>query len=228
MVLAGETGMMARLILASASPRRAELLRQNGYTFEVYLPPYAEPEPQGPRLSPYQHAEALSYFKARGVAQAVGVGLVLAADTIVAYDGRIFGKPADAEDARSILLTLTGTTHEVITGVTLLDAADGQRSIRHDVTRVTMRPMPPLAMDRYIASGAWENKAGAYGIQDHGDAFVERIEGSFSNVVGLPMELLAQMLDDFGATDVRSQVADHSMQLAEDRPDPSRVSEPPI
>lgn len=192
--------MTTRLILASASPRRAELLQQNGYAFTVYVPPYAEPDPERLRLSPDQHAEASSYFKARGVAQAVREGLVLAADTVVAYKDHLFGKPADADEARSILLVLAGTTHEVITGVTLLDAASGRRLIRHDVTRVTMRPMPPAAMDSYIASRAWEGKAGAYGIQDHGDAFVERIEGSFSNVVGLPMELLARMLEEFGDT----------------------------
>jgi septum formation protein len=190
--------MTAQLILASASPRRAELLRQNGYTFDVYPPPFTEPDTHGLGSPPYQHVEASSYFKARSVAQAVREGVVLAADTIVALGGRIFGKPSDANDARSILLVLTGTTHEVITGVTLLDAASGRRLIRHDVTRVTMRPMPPSAMDAYIASKAWEGKAGAYGIQDHGDAFVERIDGSFSNVVGLPMELLARMLDEFG------------------------------
>lgn len=192
--------MAMRLILASESPRRAELLRQNGHTFEVYPPPFTEPDPHSPCLSPEQEAEALSYFKARSVAQAVREGLVLAADTLVAYAGHIFGKPADADDARGILQTLTGTTHEVITGVTLLDATSRIRLIRHDVTRITMRPMPPAAMDRYIASRAWEGKAGAYGIQDHGDAFVERIDGSFSNVVGLPMELLGRMLAEFATS----------------------------
>jgi len=196
--------MAIRLILASASPRRAELLRQSGYTFEVRVPPYAEPDPQSRRLSPYEHAQASSYFKARSVAAGLREGLVVAADTIVAYAGRIFGKPADADDARSILLVLAGTTHEVITGVTLLDAASGRRVIRHDVTRVTMRAMPPAALERYIAGGAWQGKAGAYGIQDRGDVFVERIEGSFSNVVGLPMELLTRMLEEFGWADSKA------------------------
>ncbi|MBN1490810.1 MAG: septum formation protein Maf [Phycisphaerae bacterium] len=189
--------MADRLILASASPRRAELLRENGYAFDVRPPPYEEPDAESPRLSATEHAEALSFYKARSVAETLPAGLVLAADTVVAHQDRIFGKPEDADDARSILSSLTGTTHEVITGVTLLDAATGSRLIRHDVTRVTMRPMPPAAMDKYIASKAWWGKAGAYGIQDHGDAFVEQIDGSFSNVVGLPMELLAEMLEEF-------------------------------
>ncbi len=190
--------MCARLILASASPRRAELLREEGYSFEVRVPPFEEPDTPASHGSPPQHAEASSYFKARSVAGTAGDGIVLAADTIVAYRGRVFGKPADDDDARRILGTLAGTTHEVITGVTLFDVVTGRRLIRHDVTRVTMRSMPPEAMDRYIADGAWRGKAGAYGIQDHGDAFVERIDGSFSNVVGLPLELLGGMLDAFG------------------------------
>ncbi len=189
--------MATRLILASASPRRAELLRQNGYTFEVCPAHYEEPDNPESHLSPYQHAEASSYFKARSVARLLQEGVVLGADTIVAYQGRVFGKAAERDEARSILLVLGGTTHEVITGVTLLDAATGRRLIEYDVTRVTMRPMPPAALDEYVAGGPWQGKAGAYGIQDHGDAFIERIEGSFSNVVGLPMELLARMLAEF-------------------------------
>jgi len=189
--------MVERLILASASPRRAELLTASGYEFDVRPPPYEEPETESPRLSATEHAEALSFFKARSVAELLPAGLVLAADTVVAHRDRLFGKPEDADDARRILHSLTGTTHEVITGVTLLDAATGSRLIRHAVTCVTMRPMPPAAMDEYIASKAWQGKAGAYGIQDHGDAFVKQIDGSFSNVVGLPMELLAEMLDEF-------------------------------
>ncbi len=191
---------MPPIILASVSPRRAALLREHGYAFRVHPPPYEEPDIEDLRIGPRQHAEAVSFFKAQSVAGQYSGGIILAADTVVAYEGRLFGKPADAADARRILSALGGSTHEVITGVTLIDAASGRRRIDHDVTRVTMRAMRPDQMDAYIASQAWEGKAGAYGIQDHGDAFVERIEGSFTNVVGLPMELLGQMLAAFGAT----------------------------
>lgn len=186
------------IILASASPRRAALLREAGYAIEVVPSPFHEPDIESLGLSPPALAEALSFFKARSVAERRSAGLVLGADTVVAYDGRVFGKPIDAADARRILSTLAGTTHEVITGVTLIDAATQKRLIRHDTTRVTMRPMSAAALEAYIASGAWQGKAGAYGIQDHGDAFVKRIEGSFSNVVGLPMELVAAMLEEAG------------------------------
>ncbi|MEK7732222.1 MAG: Maf family protein, partial [Planctomycetota bacterium] len=131
------------------------------------------------------------------VAGLAGDGWVLAADTIAALGGRVFGKPADRDDARRILKSLSGTTHQVITGVTLLDASSGVRLIRHDSTNVIMRRLTDSEIEDYLDSGAWEGKAGAYGIQDKGDAFVERIEGSFTNVVGLPMELVARMLDEF-------------------------------
>ncbi len=189
-----------RLILASASPRRAQLLSDNGYRFEVVPPPLAEPDETTHQVPPEQHAEALSYYKARSVAGMPGFAdaVILAADTVVAYRDRIFGKPGDADEARSILSVLAGTTHRVITGVTVLHPARGLRLIGHEVTQVTMRPMPPEVLDQYIASGSWQGKAGAYGIQDHGDAYIERIQGSFTNVVGLPMSLVARMLDQAG------------------------------
>lgn len=186
-----------RLILVSASPRRAELLREHGYEFEVIEPPLAEPIDFTEGMSLVERVQALSNFKARSVRAQVGEGLILAADTIASLDGRVFGKPADRDDARSTLQSLSGTTHQVITGVTLLDAPSGIRLIRHDSTDVTMRRLTEQEIEDYLDSGAWAGKAGAYGIQDKGDAFVERIEGSFTNVVGLPMELLAEMLTEF-------------------------------
>jgi septum formation protein len=175
------------------------LLRSAGYTFTVVVPPYIEPEHMGPGVPPIQQAEALSYFKARSVISQIGAGLILAADTLVALRGAVYGKPMDLQDARRILTALSGTTHEVITGITLLDPATRRRLIRHDVTRVTMRPLRPEALESYLNSGASEGKAGAYGIQDRDDPFVLRTEGSFSNVVGLPLELLARMLKEWQA-----------------------------
>jgi septum formation protein len=182
------------IILASGSPRRAELLSQAGYVFRTVVPTIPEPDTGNPEVTPAEEAEALSYFKARAVAGTVPRGLILGADTLVAHDGKVFGKPRDREHAREILSSLMGTTHEVITGVTLLDADDGRRAIEHDTTRVTMRRLTPGELAGYLDSQAWEGKAGAYGIQDEHDPFVQRIEGSFSNVVGLPLERLADML----------------------------------
>ena len=189
---------MPQLILASASPRRAELMRAHGYAFTVAVPPYSEPDEVNGRLHPAAWAEALSYFKARSVSQNLTEGIVVGADTVAALDERCIGKPDDQEDARRIITALAGTTHDVITGVTLVCAATGRRAIRHERTSVTMRPMSDGQIEAYLATGAWEGKAGAYGIQDHGDAFIESISGGFTNVVGLPMEMLAEMLADFG------------------------------
>ncbi len=185
------------LVLASASPRRAVLLRENGYTFRISPAVHGEPDLSRAPLSPVQMAEACSYFKARSTAQGYRAGLIVAADTIVARHGSVFGKARDVEHAGEILGSLAGTTHDVITGVTLLSMPDLRRRISHAVTQVTMRRPSDAEMAAYLHGGAWEGKAGAYGIQDESDPFVERIVGSFSNVVGLPMELLIEMLASF-------------------------------
>lgn len=182
------------LILASASPRRAQLLREAGYAMRIIEPPIAEPRAPRPGVSPAAEAEALSYFKARAVAAVLRSGLVLAADTLVAHGDETFGKPIDEADARRILGRLMNTVHQVVTGVTLLDAADGRRMMAHDVTHVSMRGLSPEELEAYLAGGGWRGKAGAYGIQDRDDPFVQSVRGSFSNVVGLPLELLARML----------------------------------
>ncbi len=182
------------IILASQSPRRADLLREAGIPFEPVSPKYAEPQSLGWHLTPADFAEAASYFKARSVASDFPDRLILGADTVVALDNEIFGKPTDRADAARILKQLTGKDQEVITGVTLHEPSSGRRLIMHDVTHVTMRPMDEAQLEAYLDSNQWEGKAGAYGIQDHDDAFVSCTEGSFSNVVGLPIELLNRML----------------------------------
>ena len=188
---------ITELILASASPRRSELLRQAGYSFSAVVPPVGEPGPPPAGLSACQQAEAAAYFKARSVLEMGFVGPVLGADTVVALGGKVLGKPADEADARGMLRTLSGTRHEVITGVAILWRI-GRRRIASDRTYVTMRRMTPEELDSYIASGEWVGKAGAYAIQETADRFVERVEGSFSNVVGLPLELVRRMLGEPG------------------------------
>ena len=185
------------IILASQSPRRADLLREAGIAFEVVAPKYEEPDARRGRFSPAEYAQAASYFKTRSVAEDYPDRLILGADTVVALEGRLFGKPADRDDARHMLSTLGGTTHQVITGVTLQAWRAGRRLIRHDITTVTMRDLTVAQLDAYLDSGQWQSKAGAYGIQDKADPFVERIQGSFSNVVGLPIEMLGDMLTAF-------------------------------
>lgn len=186
-----------RLILASGSPRRAALLREHGYDFDIVVPG-DEPAQLFEHLPPIELAEALSLHKAQDVARRVRNGWILSGDTIAALGDRVIGKPADRDDARAIITALSGTTHRVITGVTLLDAATGRAETAHDVTAVTMRPLSPDEIEQYLDTGDWQGKAGAYGIQDRGDEFVTRVDGSFTNVVGFPMELIRGMLEAHG------------------------------
>ena len=187
-------------VLASASPRRRELLEQAGYRFRVVPPPLSEPSAALLRLHPPQLAESLAYFKARAVQPLAPSELILAADTIVAVGARIIGKPRDEQDAREILKTLSSTRHSVITGLAVLlphnrCGAPGpqERFMASDETCVTMRPMSPEDIEQYIQSGEWRDKAGAYAIQETGDHFITKLEGSFSNVVGLPLELVDRL-----------------------------------
>lgn len=191
------------LILASASPRRRELLESAGYRIRVLPSPIPEPEELEGVATPVELAEGLSRFKAEHVARFVESGVLLAGDTVVAIDRTLYGKPTDRADARRIIEALAGTTHDVITGVTLLDVASGRTQTSHDATRVKMRPLSGKEIETYLDTGAWEGKAGAYGIQDHGDDFVTALEGSFTNVVGLPMELVERILSEWGIKPAR-------------------------
>jgi septum formation protein len=184
-----------RLVLASESPRRRELLARLVDGFEVQVCPLDEPRDRPESLSAAKWAESLAHYKARAVAEANSGRWVLGADTAVACEGRLLGKPTDEADARSMLELQAGRVSEVITGLALvrLRGDEEQRRLGHDVTRVWMRDSR-AEREAYLASGEWRGKAGAYGIQDVGDRLIERIEGSFSNVVGLPLERVGAML----------------------------------
>ena len=187
-----------RLILASASPRRRELLSSLTPRFDVQPCSRAEPQHKPDTLLPPAWAEALAYFKARAVAEGNPGCWVLGADTVVACRGKLLGKPADADDARRMLQLQAGRESAVITGVSLVRvAARIERIIRHDRTRVWMRD-DAAAIAVYVAGTEWRGKAGAYGIQDVGDRLIQRIAGSFSNVVGLPLECLGRLLAAVG------------------------------
>ncbi len=185
-------------ILASRSPRRSELLRQAGYRFRVVPPPLAEPLAAAPGSSPAQVAEALAYFKVRSVQADHPEEMILGADTVVACGDQILGKACDEAEARRILSIISGARHNVTTGVALLvpDGSGGQarRLLAAETSYVTMRRLSQEQIDQYVASGQWRGKAGAYAIQESGDELIEGFEGSFTNVVGLPMELLERML----------------------------------
>jgi septum formation protein len=190
----------AELILASTSPRRRELLRQAGYRFKILLPGPIEDTSIRGAPSAAAYVESLAYLKAMAVIETHGIrkGLVLGADTAVELRGRLIGKPRDEEEARQILSALAGSVHRVLTGVALVDPGAGRRWIAHAATTVHMGPMSDADIRAYVASGEAMGKAGAYALQETADRFVERIEGSFTNVVGLPMELLERMLKAAG------------------------------
>jgi len=186
---------MPELFLASSSPRRRNLLKQLGRPFHVIRPNADETIPPG--LSAAEVAEALAARKAKSAADRLTAGTVLGADTLIAAGGEIIGKPRDRAHAIEILTRLTRRPHFVITGICLLDARTGRRRAASDRTRVTMRRMTTAQIEAYVDSGEAMGKAGAYAIQETGDRFVERIEGSLSNVVGLPLELLGRLLAEF-------------------------------
>jgi septum formation protein len=170
------------------------LLADMGERFVVIPPTVEEPTGRPNDESPTAYAESLAYFKARSVADQVPGRWVLGADTIVALDGEIMGKPADESDARRMLRALSHHRHAVITGMALI-APTQKRFIASDTTYITMVPMGQREIDAYIATGEWDGKAGAYAIQETADQYVSAVEGSFSNVVGLPVERLGAMLE---------------------------------
>jgi len=184
------------IILASRSPRRRELLAQVGLAFAVA--PADVDETVRPGESPDAYAERLALEKARAAAKGREKGTVIAADTIVVADGAIFGKPADENEARRMLHVLSGRRHEVLTALAVLDVSTERTSVRTSVTQVWFRDLSEREIDAYIATGEPLDKAGAYGIQERGALLVERIEGCYSNVVGLPLSLLGEMLREFG------------------------------
>ena len=183
------------LILASGSPRRRQLLEQIGLTFVVRSSDVDESV--SPGLTPAQVVESLSARKGEAVAAEAAPGdLVLSADTVVALDGAILGKPRDRAEAEAMLTALSGRTHQVYTGVTLLQ--DGRRLTEHEVTAVTFRPLSPGEIAAYVSTGEPMDKAGAYGIQGLGALLVVRLEGDYFNVMGLPLCRLGEMLAQFG------------------------------
>jgi septum formation protein len=185
----------ARLILASASPRRRELLASLGIPFEVVA---SDVDETLDAVALPDAVARLALRKARAIAASRTAALVLGADTIVVIDGRALGKPAHAADARAMLRALRGRTHEVMTGIAVLDPASGRHAAETVISRVTMAAYTERDIEAYVATGEPLDKAGAYAIQGAGGALVARLEGSRSNVVGLPLAAAAELLRRFG------------------------------
>ena len=187
---------MLRLTLASASPRRRELLARLGLPFDVV--PSAVEETLAHDAPIAAQAAALALAKARDVAVRLGHGLVLGADTLVVLDGRPFGKPGSRQEARRMLLALGGRSHEVVTGVAVVDAAARREATEAVVSRVVMRAYTPAEVDAYVATPEPYDKAGAYAVQGEGGRLVVRVEGCYTNVIGLPLTTTARLLRAFG------------------------------
>ena len=182
------------LILASASPRRRQLMTEAGYKFAVVRPDVDESAFPTDGVSAGDYARKLALAKASDVAAKYPDSLVIGADTVVDFQGRIIGKPADAQDARRITEKLFSKPHKVITGVAIVSKRNDVQLIDSDTTTVYPRKMTAGQIAEHIAGGSWQGKAGAYAIQETGDKFVEKIDGSLTNVMGLPMELLESLL----------------------------------
>ena len=187
---------MKRIILASASPRRKELLEKIGLKFEVEPSDSAEDMCSG--LSPDELARAISLGKARAVASRHRNTIVIAADTFIVFRGKIMGKPGTEAEARRMLRKLRGKPHSVITGFTILDTDKNKVLTKSIETVVHIRNLTSKEIETYVKSGEPLDKAGAYAIQGLGSVIVERIEGDYFNVIGLPLSALAEGLRDFG------------------------------
>ncbi len=183
------------LVLASASPRRQELLRAAGISFEVQ--PSHIPEDPLPGEGPKECAERLAREKALEVARQRPGAAILGADTVVFVNGEILNKPTDAADAARMLRMLSGRVHQVITGVCLV--AGGQWTVANETTSVTMSEIPENEIAEYVASGEPMDKAGAYAVQGMASRWVTRLDGDYFNVVGLPVALVYRMLRERGA-----------------------------
>jgi len=180
------------VILASASPRRRELLAEMGVEFTVVRSDIAELEPE--HLSPAETAQINAYRKARVTAKRFPDQLVLGADTVVGLGSELFGKPRDAADAERMLVKLQGRTHQVVTAVCLIHLRAHRQRLFAVSTAVTFRKLHVGQIRRYLSKISPLDKAGGYAIQEDGDAIVSHIHGSFSNVVGLPVERLGKEL----------------------------------
>lgn len=188
--LARPQALSVPLVLASSSPQRRAILEQLGLPFEVVEPRYDEHDDDA--FSPAELVCAHALGKARSVAAEAGERPVLGVDTAVVVDGRVLGKPADEEEAAAMLALLGGRGHTVVSGLCLL--GPGWEDVGHAETRVEFRPLSAEDVHAYVAAGEWRGRAGGYAIQGRGASLVERIDGDYLSVVGLPAALLVRFL----------------------------------
>lgn len=186
---------MRNVILASSSPRRREILEMSGLTFTVEPGDYEEN--MSLQLPPRELAETLASGKAKSVAIKHSDAVVIGADTFVVIDSQILGKPYTEERAKEMLRTLSDTWHEVITGYCIIDTKSGSEIVGTDITRVKFKPLSDREINEYVSTGEPLERAGAYAIQGGAARFVERIEGNYLNIVGLPLTTILKELEQF-------------------------------
>jgi len=184
-----------KLVLASASPRREEILKKLNLKFTI-VPAKIEEE-KFRSSDPIKLVKTLALEKAKSVSELVEEAIVIAADTVVVCDGKILGKPEDEADAKKMLQYLSSNQHQVITGVAVLNSQTKESHVDHNITDVKMITMTENEIDNYIETGEPMDKAGSYAIQGFGGLFIEEIKGSYYSVVGLPIHQLAKLLDKF-------------------------------
>jgi septum formation protein len=187
------------LTLASQSPRRRQLLAEAGYAFDVLPPHEAAEAGRSGRESATELVMRLAGQKAAAVAPLVSEGIVIGCDTVAECNGQILGKPSDRSHARSMLLLLRGRVHHVYSGLCLHRRPDDLRLVRSATTKLKMEALSDQQLEEYLDSNAWQGKAGAFGYQDRLD-WLHVLHGSPSNVVGMPLELLAEMLEELERT----------------------------
>ncbi len=187
---------MKKIILASQSPRRESILKQVGLEFEIC--PSSYEEDMTLNLRPHELAEHLSVGKAESVANGHKDAIIISADTIVAVDDEVFGKPKTADRAKYMLQKLSGRQHAVITGFTIIDTATGKKTTKSIETKVYFKKLSDEEIKNYIDTGEPLELGGAYGIQDRAAIFIEKLEGDYFNIMGLPIFHVAEELKKFG------------------------------
>lgn len=187
---------MRKIILASGSPRRKQILEQVGLNFIVEVSDYEEKSIPG--VSPSEFVETLSLEKANAVAKNHNDAIIIGADTIVVLNSQILGKPKTKQDAREMLKKLSGNTHSVFTGFTIIDTVNKRTITNHVETKIRFKNLSEEEIRAYIETGEPMDKAGAYGVQDKGALFVEHIEGDYSSVMGLPIVKIFEILKELG------------------------------
>ncbi|MDN3515078.1 MAG: Maf family protein [Candidatus Brocadia sp.] len=184
-----------RFVLASHSPGRIALLKMLGYRFDII--PHSIEERFPGNAPPEELVQNLAFLKATDVAGRVDSAIIIGADTIVLHNKSILGKPKDIQDAKRILSLLSNSEHDIISGVCMMDMPSKKKLLRIGRTRIKMKHISEDEIEIYVRSGEPMDKAGAYAVQGEGKKFIEKIEGSYSNAVGLPLEIVQEMLNNF-------------------------------